>query len=70
MPIGEDGSFAKKSVVAKRNRYKDKYPCTLFINFTIYIIWSDHNHIFHIMNSNRSKCYTYTVSAMHLVKDC
>ena len=29
MPVGEDGSFAKKSVVAKKNRYKDKFPCTV-----------------------------------------
>ena len=29
MPVGEDGSFAKKSMVAKKNRYKDKFPCTV-----------------------------------------
>ena len=27
--MGEDSAFAKKSVVAKRNRYKDQYPCKL-----------------------------------------
>ena len=27
MPMEEDGDFAKKSLVAKRNRYKDKYLC-------------------------------------------
>ena len=30
MPVGEDGSFAKKSMVAKKNRYKDKFPCTVY----------------------------------------
>ena len=30
MPVGEDGSFAKKNMVAKKNRYKDKFPCTVY----------------------------------------
>ena len=29
IPISEDLSFAKKSMVAKRNRYKEKFPCKL-----------------------------------------
>ena len=27
MPVGEDGDFGKKSVIALKNRYKDKFPC-------------------------------------------
>ena len=27
VPVGEDNIFAKKSLVAKKNRYKDKCPC-------------------------------------------
>ena len=28
-PCSEDVDFAKSKVVAKRNRYKDKFPCEL-----------------------------------------
>ena len=27
MPVRDDEIFAKKSLVAKKNRYKDKCPC-------------------------------------------
>ena len=26
-PVGEDAAFARKGTPAKKNRYKDKYPC-------------------------------------------
>ena len=29
LTCSEDNAFAKKRVVAKRNRYKDKFPCEL-----------------------------------------
>ena len=29
LTCSEDTAFAKKRVVAKRNRYKDKFPCEL-----------------------------------------
>ena len=31
-PCPEDIEFAKSKVVAKRNRYKDKFPCELGMN--------------------------------------
>ena len=37
MPVGEDGSFAKKSVVAKKNRYKDKFPCTVQMQYKLQV---------------------------------
>ena len=40
-PVEEDGDFAKKSVVAQRNRYKDKFPCKL----KIYIMLSKHFNV-------------------------
>ena len=30
-PCPEDIAFAKKMVVSKRNRYKDRFPCELYI---------------------------------------
>ena len=33
-PCPEDIEFAKSKVVAKRNRYKDKFPCELGMNHT------------------------------------
>ena len=37
MPVGEDSAFAKKSVVAWKNRYKDKYPCKFKIIVSLII---------------------------------
>ena len=64
MPVGEDRSFAKKSVVAKKNRYKDKFPCTVYrcnemqLQVAILII-----RISIIVISNYSSCYIYSIYA-------
>ena len=42
IPVGEDLSFAKKSMVAKRNRYKEKFPCKLLCNILCY------NHMYDV----------------------
>ena len=48
MPLGEDGDFAKKCVVAQKNRYKDKFPCK-FIDFILMLYRSNLNssHLLH-----------------------
>ena len=40
IPVGEDLSFAKKSMVAKRNRYKEKFPCKF-----LYILCYNHTYV-------------------------
>ena len=42
MPLGEDGDFAKKCVVAQKNRYKDKFPCK-FKDFILMLYRSNLN---------------------------
>ena len=66
VPVGEDLSFAKKSMVAKRNRYKEKFPCKLLYNilcynqtYVLYSLYLLHFFIAQKLHSHMYSCLCY-----------
>ena len=65
-PCSEDIAFANKCIVAKRNRFKDKFPCELS-----YVCWLMHiNEVYDFMETtiflNTVIMYADSTNFLHL----
>ena len=59
-PCSEDIAFAKTKEVAKRNRYKDKFPCEFYMSSLVLVVVVVYGH--NVVNKESARSHNFSLA--------